>query len=222
MRFVTYYRVSTQRQGASGLGLEAQRAAVAAFVAARGGEVLAERVEVESGRRADRPQLAEALAEAKRLGAVLLIAKLDRLARSVHFIAGLLESGVEVMAADMPEANRFMLHIMSAVAEHEARAISDRTKAALAAAKARGVKLGWSIPERAEEAQRASSKAAAQRVAEADQFAQRVGPMAAALAAEGRSLRQIASELNARGICTPRGKAWQANSVRNLLARVGA
>ena len=200
--------------------MEAQRAAVEAFVAARGGEVLAEKVEVESGKRADRPQLAEALAEAKRLGAVLLIAKLDRLARNVAFISGLLESGVEVQACDMPEANKFMLHIMAAVAEHEAAAISARTKAALAAAKARGVKLGWSIPERAAEAKLASQRAAEGRAAEADQFAARVGPMAAALAAEGRSLRQIASELNARGIATPRGKAWQATSVKNLLARV--
>jgi DNA invertase Pin-like site-specific DNA recombinase len=220
MKFVAYYRVSTQRQGASGLGLEAQRAAVEAFVAARGGVVLAERVEVESGKRADRPQLAEALAEAKRAGAVLLIAKLDRLARNVHFISGLLEAGVEVQAVDMPEANRFLLHVMAAVAEHEAAAISARTKAALAAAKARGVKLGWSIPERAEEAKAASAAAAGRRVAEADKFAGQVGPLVQALAAEGRSLRAIAAELNGRGVTTPRGKAWQATSVMNLLARV--
>ena len=222
MQFVAYYRVSTQRQGASGLGLEAQRAAVEAFVAARGGVVLAERVEVESGKRADRPQLAEALAEAKRAGAVLLIAKLDRLARNVHFISGLLESGVEVQAVDMPEANRFLLHVMAAVAEHEAAAISARTKAARAAAKARGVKLGWSIEGRTEEAKVASATAAERRVAEADRFAGQVGPLAAALAAEGRSLRAVAAELNSRGITTPRGKAWQATSVRNLLARVAA
>lgn len=221
MRFVAYFRVSTQRQGASGLGLEAQRAAVEAFVAQRGGQVLAERVEVESGKRADRPQLAEALAEAKKLGAVLLIAKLDRLARNVHFISGLLEAGVEVQAVDMPEANRFLLHVMAAVAEHEAAAISARTKAALAAAKARGVKLGWSIPERAEEARTASAAAAERRVAEADKFAGQVGPLAAALAAEGKSLRAIAAELNGRGIATPRGKEWQATSVKNLLARAG-
>lgn len=219
MRFVAYYRVSTQRQGASGLGLEAQRAAVEAFVAAHGGVVLAERVEVESGKRADRPQLAEALAEAKRAGAVLLIAKLDRLARNVAFIANLLEAGVEVQACDMPEANRFLLHVMAAVAEHEAAAISARTKAALAAAKARGVKLGWSIEGRAEEAKAASAVAAERRVAEADRFAGQVGPLAEALAAQGKSLRQIAAELNSRGIATPRGKEWQATSVKNLLAR---
>jgi DNA invertase Pin-like site-specific DNA recombinase len=222
MRFVAYYRVSTQRQGASGLGLEAQRSAVEAFVAQRGGQVLAERVEVESGKRNDRPELAEALAEAKRLGAVLLIAKLDRLARNVAFISALLESGVEVQAADMPEANKFMLHIMAAVAEHEAAAISARTKAALAAAKARGVKLGWSIPERGEEAKAASAAAAERRVAEADRFAGQVGPLVQALAGEGRSLRAIAAELNDRGITTPRGKAWAATSVRNVLARLEA
>lgn len=219
MKYVVYYRVSTQRQGASGLGLEAQRSAVEAFVAGRGGEVLAERLEVESGKRKDRPELAEALAEAKRLGAVLLIAKLDRLARSVAFISALLEAGVEVQAADMPSANKFMLHIMAAVAEHEREAISARTKAALGAAKARGVKLGWAIEGRAEEAQRASAAAAERRQAEADRFAGQVGPLAVALAAEGRSLRAVAAELNERGIATPRGKAWAATSVRNLLAR---
>lgn len=133
MKFVTYLRVSTERQGQSGLGLEAQRAAVAAHVFGRG-EVVAEYVEVESGKVAVRPELEKALAEAKREGAILLIAKLDRLSRNVAFIANLLESGVEVAAADMPEANRFVLHIMAAVAEQEGRAISERTKAALAAA----------------------------------------------------------------------------------------
>jgi DNA invertase Pin-like site-specific DNA recombinase len=147
MLFVTYLRVSTDRQGKSGLGLEAQRAAVLDHVTGKG-EIAAEYVEIESGKKNERPQLARALAEAKRIGAVLLIAKLDRLARNVAFIANLLESGVEIAAADMPEANRFLLHVMAAVAEHEAQAISDRTRAALAAAKARGVALGWSMPER--------------------------------------------------------------------------
>ena len=144
MLFVTYLRVSTDRQGKSGLGLEAQRAAVLDHVAGKG-EIAAEYVEIESGKRNERPQLARAMAEAKRIGAVLLIAKLDRLARNVAFIANLLEAGVEIAAADMPEANRFLLHVMAAVAEHEAQAISDRTRAALAAAKARGVALGLSL-----------------------------------------------------------------------------
>lgn len=223
MRYVSYIRVSTQRQGESGLGLEAQQASVQAFVQQRGGEVLSEFVEVESGRKADRPQLEAALAEAKRQGAVLLIAKLDRLARNVAFISTLLESGAEVQAADMPEANKFMLHIMAAVAEQEAEAISARTKAALQAAKARGVALGWAIPSRAGEAKLAAEKgtkiAAAQRIEQADTFAERLRPIVASIA-DGASLRDIAQELNARGIFTPRGKAWQAASVRNLMKRL--
>lgn len=219
MKYVSYIRVSTQRQGQSGLGLEAQQAAVQAFVQQRGGEVLAEFVEVESGRKSDRPQLAAAMAEAKRQGAVLLIAKLDRLARNVAFISALLESGVEVQACDMPEANKFMLHIMAAVAEHEAEAISARTKAALQAAKARGVKLGWAIPSRAQEVKAASASAAHVRIQQADTFAERLRPIVQSFAA-GASLRDIARELNERGILTPRGKEWQAASVRNLLARL--
>jgi DNA invertase Pin-like site-specific DNA recombinase len=217
MRFVTYLRVSTERQGQSGLGLEAQRAAVAAHVLGRG-EVVSEFVEVESGKRADRPQLALALVEAKRAGAVLLIAKLDRLARNVAFIANLLESGVEVTAADMPEANRFVLHIMAAVAEQEGRAISERTIAALAAAKARGVKLGWSSPERVSEQLEAAKKGAAANKARAATFAANVLPVIEQIRAGGASLRQIAAELNARGIKTARGGKWHAMTVRNILS----
>lgn len=219
MKYVSYIRVSTQRQGQSGLGLEAQQAAVQLFIAQRNGEVLAEFVEVESGRKADRPQLAAALAEAKRQGAVLLIAKLDRLARNVAFISALLESGADVQAADMPEANKFMLHIMAAVAEQEAEAISARTKAALAAAKARGTKLGWAIPSRAEEVKAAAVAASQVRIEQADSFAAKILPMVRPLAEAGQSLRQIAAALNSQGIATPRGKEWQAASVKNLLAR---
>jgi DNA invertase Pin-like site-specific DNA recombinase len=216
MKFVTYLRVSTERQGQSGLGLEAQRAAVVSHVLGRG-EVVAEFVEVESGKRADRPELARALAKAKRAGAVLLIAKLDRLARNVAFIANLLESGVEVTAADMPEANRFVLHIMAAVAEQEGRAISERTKAALAAAKARGIKLGWSIPERASEQRQAAKKGAAVNKALALAHAENVLPMIQQTRAEGASLRQIAMKLNARGVKTARGGKWHATTVRNII-----
>lgn len=224
MKYVSYIRVSTQRQGASGLGLEAQQASVQAFVQQRGGEVLAEFVEVESGRKADRPQLAAALAEAKRQGAVLLIAKLDRLARNVAFISTLLESGAEVQAADMPEANKFMLHIMAAVAEQEAEAISARTKAALQAAKARGVALGWAQEGRDAEAHRAAVEkgnavSARVRGAQADTFAERLRPVLASFAA-GASLRDIARELNERGIFTPRGKEWKPAQVSRLLARL--
>lgn len=218
MRFVTYLRVSTERQGQSGLGLEAQRKAVVDYVWGKG-EIAAEYVEVESGKRADRPQLARALAEAKRVGAILLIAKLDRLARNVAFIANLLESGVEIAAADMPQANRFLLHVMAAVAEHEAQAISDRTRAALAAAKARGVALGWSIPGRQEEQRDAARKGASVGVAKADRYAETLRPLVEQLKAQGMALRQIAAELNARNVQTARGGAWHAMTVRNILLR---
>jgi len=218
MIFVSYLRVSTDRQGKSGLGLEAQRKAVLDHVAGKG-EIAAEFVEIESGKRNDRPQLASAIAEAKRTGAVLLIAKLDRLARNVAFIANLLESGADIAAADMPEANRFLLHVMAAVAEHEGRAISDRTRAALAAAKARGVALGWSMPERAAEQLAASRKGAAKNTAKADQHAGNMLPIIQQIEAGGASLRQIAAALNERGIKTARGGLWYAATVRNVLAR---
>lgn len=218
MHFVTYLRVSTDRQGKSGLGLEAQRAAVADRVAGKG-EIAAEYVEIESGKKNDRPQLARALAEAKRIGAVLLIAKLDRLARNVAFIANLLEAGVEIAAADMPEANRFLLHVMAAVAEHEGRAISDRTRAALAAAKARGVALGWSMPGRAGEQHQAARKGAERNAQKADQHAANVLPVIRQIAGGGASLRRTADELNARGIKTARGGQWHAATVRNVMAR---
>ena len=222
MRFVAYYRVSTVRQGKSGLGLDAQKAAVASYVLSKGGEVEFSFVEAESGKNNDRPELQKALAEAKRLGAVLLIAKLDRLARNVAFISHLLEGGVEVTAADMPEANRFMLHVMAAVAEHEGQAISERTKAALAAAKARGVKLGWSMPERQQEQERASAKSAAARKAQADTFAANVLPIIRSLSGQGLSLRGVANALNERNVRTARGGQWQATTVRNILARDSA
>src|SRR5215831_9781263 len=139
-KFIAYFRVSTDKQGRSGLGLEAQKAAVASYVAA--GQLLASYTEVESGRRNDRPALAAAVAACKQHKATLVVAKLDRLARSVYFIASLMEAKVDFVCCDMPTANRLTLHVLSAVAEHEREAISTRTKAALAAAKARGVKLG--------------------------------------------------------------------------------
>lgn len=222
MKFVTYYRVSTARQGQSGLGLEAQKAAVASYVLGAGGDVVTEFTEVESGKRTERPELARALAEAKRQGAVLLIAKLDRLARNVAFIANLLEAGVDVRAADMPEANRFVLHVMAAVAEQEGRAISERTRAALAEAKARGKKLGWAMPSRKGEQRQAAQKGAAVRTAKADAFATNVLPVINELLASGMSLRAIAATLNARGIATARGGKWQAVTVSNVLARANA
>ena len=146
-KLVAYYRVSTRRQARSGLGLEAQQAAVLAFQARSGVEVLTSFTEVETGRRSDRPELAKAIAHAKRAGATLVVAKLDRLARNVAFTSALMESGVDFLACDNPHANRLTIHILAAVAEDEARRISERTKAALAAAKRRGVKLGAARPE---------------------------------------------------------------------------
>jgi DNA invertase Pin-like site-specific DNA recombinase len=216
MKLVTYLRVSTVRQGQSGLGLEAQRAAVDGYVAGRG-EVVGEYVEVESGKNNDRPQLTAALATAKAAGATLLIAKLDRLGRNVHFISGLLEAGVEVCAADNPNANRMMMQMFAVFAEEEGRAISERTKAALAAAKARGVKLGWSKPERASEQRQAAKKGAAVNRARALTHADNVLPLIEQIRAGGASLRQIAAELNARGIKTARGGKWHAATVRNIL-----
>lgn len=218
MEFVTYLRVSTDRQGRSGLGLDAQRKAVSDYVTGKG-QIVAEYVEVESGKRNDRPELARALSDAKKRGAVLLIAKLDRLARNVAFIANLLESGAEVAAADMPEANRFLLHVMAAVAEHEARAISDRTKAALEAAKARGVALGASNPVIREALHQSEAKSIQTRKAKADLHAANVLPLIHAIQARGASLRQIAGELNERDVKTARGGQWHAMTVRNLLQR---
>ncbi len=142
MSFVAYLRVSTDKQGIRGLGIDAQQAAVTRFVGASRGRLLARYVEVESGKRAERPELQQALDHAKQARATLLIAKLDRLSRNVAFISRLLESGVDLLCCDMPQANRLTLHILAAVAEHERQAISERTKAALAAAKARGNPAG--------------------------------------------------------------------------------
>ena len=219
MRFVSYLRVSTDRQGASGLGLEAQRAAVAAHVGARG-ELVAEFLEVESGRDNARPELARALAEARRLRAVLVIAKLDRLARNVAFVSALLESGVEIEAADLPHANRFVMHIMAAVAEEEARAISARTRAALQAAKARGVKLGARNPAIRAGLERGQERSLQTRKAQADAHAATVAPMLQEFQRKGLSLRAMAEELNARGVQTARGGKWHAATVRNAMGRV--
>src|SRR4051795_3734033 len=141
-KWVAYYRVSTQKQGASGLGLEAQREAVAGHLDGGNWQLAAEFTEIESGRKNDRPELAKALATCRRIGATLIIAKLDRLARNVAFVSNLMESGVEFVAVAFPTANRLTIHILAAVAEHEAAMTSTRTKAALAAAKARGTRFG--------------------------------------------------------------------------------
>lgn len=219
VQVVAYVRVSTQRQGASGLGLEAQEHAIAAFCEQHRAKLLTTYREIESGRHNARPQLAKALAHAKRIGATLLIAKLDRLARSVKFIAELLEADVDFRACDIPEANRLLLHIMAAVAENEARAISDRTVAALQAAKARGIALGATNPNsrnltdehRRRGAQRVSEIAAAEYA--------KVLPTLKKLRAQGLGYHLIAKNLNDEGQLTPKGSAWTAMQVRRVLMR---
>jgi len=208
--YVAYYRVSTDRQGKSGLGLDAQRAAVAGYLAGRAA-LLAEFTEIESGKKNDRPQLAAALARCRQHKARLIIAKLDRLARNVHFISGLMESGVEFVAVDMPEANRLTLHILAAVAEHEREMISQRTKAALDQAKVRGTRLGNPHPARSLEQGRASKEA------HLTTYREQFRPLVQQLHNQGLGLRAIARELNGRGILTVQGKQWTAVQVRNLL-----
>ena len=219
-KFVTYYRVSTQRQGRSGLGLEAQRAAVSAFLAGRDAQVLAEFQEIESGTRSDRKQLAGAMLMCRMTKSVLLIAKLDRLARDAHFLLGLEKGGVEFVAADMPFANRLTVGVMALVAEEEAKAVSARTKAALAARKARGLPLGNAATLRP--ADRAgAARAAAVWSLKAAGHAAMVLPAIQEMQASGLSLRAIARDLSARGFATVRGGRWTAAQVSATLRRAG-
>lgn len=211
--FVAYYRVSTERQGRSGLGLGAQTSAVEAHVGRSGGEIIASFQEVESGKRNDRPQLAQALALCKRKKATLVIARLDRLSRNVAFIAGLMESKVEFIACDMPQASKLTLHIMAAMAEHEREMISKRTKEALAVAKARGTKLGNPRPNMEKMWSQWSSQAQAVR--------ERVYPLARQMKDGGMTLAQIAQSLNDRGVKTYRGGSWHASTVGRLLKAAG-
>ncbi len=217
-RFVAYYRVSTARQGASGLGLDGQREAVRVFLNGGVWTLLREFVEVESGRKNDRPQLAAAMAECRLTGATLLVAKLDRLSRNMAFTARLMESGVDFKACDNPHATPLTIHVLAAVAQHEREMISVRTKAALAAAKARGTVLGGFRAASPTLDHLAGLRA---RQDKAAAYAREVGPIAAALRAEGASLRQVAAALMDRGIQTPRGKAWTATGVRTLLNTTG-
>lgn len=216
-RFISYLRVSTDAQGRSGLGLEAQQAAVTTYLNGGNWELVDSFVEVESGRNSDRPELAKALAACKRHKATLVVAKLDRLSRSVAFLARLMEAGVDFVACDNPHANKLMVHMLAAFAEHERDQISARTKAALAAAKARGVKLGG--PKLAD----ARIGAVETLKAGADARAANVLPVVRDIQAAGiTSLNAIASTLNARGVPTARGGMWTHQGVKNLLARASA
>ncbi len=212
--FVCYCRVSTPAQGVSGLGLEAQSAAVRGMLKP-GDAMIASFVEIESGKRSDRPELAKALAECKRRKATLAIAKLDRLARNVHFISGLMESGVDFVCADSPEADRTFLQMAAVFSEWEGRKISERTRDALAAAKARGVKLGNPV-----NLSEAAAKGREATQAQADQFAANVIPVIDAIKSSGiTTLAGIASALNNRGVKTQRGGSWFPTTVVNVVKR---
>ena len=217
-RFVSYLRVSTVKQGASGLGLEAQRQAVAQYLNGGRWTLLAEFVEIESGKRSDRAQLAAAIERCKLTGATLLVAKMDRLTRDLYFLTGLQQSGVKFVAVDNPQANELTVHILAAVAQAEGKAISARTKAALAAAKARrkeanlpslGGYRGGPVPN--------AAAATAARRARADAFSARLRPMVTEMRNNGMSLRQIAAALAEQGIQTSRSGAWSAVAVSAIL-----
>ncbi len=207
------------RQGRSGLGLEAQQRAVADYLGTNGWEVVAGHTEVESGKRDDRPELAKALAACRVHGATLIIAKLDRLSRNVAFISALMDAGTDFVAVDFPQANRLTVHILAAVAEHEREMTSARTKAALAAAKARGVKLGR--PQNLSRGDVGTRRSAEVRTARAAARARDLAPTIGELREGGAtSLRALARGLNGRGIPAPRGGTWHASQVRNLLRRM--
>jgi DNA invertase Pin-like site-specific DNA recombinase len=217
-KFIAYHRVSTQKQGASGLGLEAQKATVLGYLNGGHWQLIEEFIEIETGKGADaldrRPQLKLAMAACKKAGATLVFAKLDRLARNVHFISGLIESGIEFVAADMPQANKVMFHMHAAMAEWERDQISARTKAALAAAKARGVVLGATGPtnlKRCLEARKAAANAKAAPLANVMREMQ----------ARKLSLRGMAAELNALGVTASNGGQWSAVQVQRAISRLG-
>jgi DNA invertase Pin-like site-specific DNA recombinase len=235
-KWISYLRVSTDRQGASGLGLEAQRTSVTDFLNGGHWKLIKEFVEVESGKRADRPELEAALAACRLHGAKLLIAKIDRLSRDAHFLLGLDKAGVDFVAADMPNANRLTVGIMAMVAEEERRMISVRTKAALQAAKARGTKLGGrrrhviGINDRGKKVYGEVVSGSADDLTKAraviqqrtDARASDIAPTIKALQAAGAtSLRAIAAKLNEAGIPTAKGNGtWSAVQVQRVLARI--
>ncbi len=219
-KFVTYYRVSTVQQGRSGLGLEAQKAAVGAHLRQHGGVELASFVEVESGKLNQRPQLQAALLRCRQTRATLLVAKLDRLSRNAAFLMNLRDSGVKFQAVDLPEANTLTVGLLAVLAQHEREVIGQRTRAALQARKARGLPLGTPRDLSAYQPA-AAAKGRSVIVAKAREYARLIAPEIAAARAVGcTSLRQIAAYLNDRNVTTPRGKLWTAAAVRNALARI--
>lgn len=224
-KYIGYFRVSTKRQGQSGLGLDAQREAVSNYLKSVNGQLVAEFTEVEHGTRKGnhRPQLAAALAQCRLHGATLIIAKLDRLARNVAFVSHLMESGCEFTACDFPQANRLTIHILAAVAEHEAEMISTRTKLALAAAKRKGIVLGGDRGNCAQIARKGNKASALVRSEQAQRRSADLLPVIEVIRAEGaQSLRQIAQGLNQRGILTARGGEWSASQVSRIMEHAAA
>jgi DNA invertase Pin-like site-specific DNA recombinase len=220
-KYVAYYRVSTAKQGASGLGLEAQQEAVRSYLNGGDWSLVSEVIEVESGKRNDRPKLAEALRLCRTRKATLIIAKLDRLARNLNFISNLMEAKADFVAVDFPQANRLTVHILAAVAEHEALMISSRTKSALQAAKARGVKLGGDRAGIiASQSPKGVAASATIRAARSQKHAADIMATIREAQANGAtSLRQIADYLNIRSESAPRGGSWSAIQVSRVLAR---
>jgi DNA invertase Pin-like site-specific DNA recombinase len=218
--FVVYLRVSTDKQGEKGLGIEAQRAAVSAYLKTKGGIAVKEVVEVESGRDPERKQLLEAIKQCKRRKAVLLIAKLDRLARNVRFLENLKATGVRFVAADLPEADETHTQMLSVFAEHEARAVSTRTKAALAASKKQLGRINTPIEDLREMGLKGGAIRGRNMKKSADEFAELF--LSEISKHEGKSAREIARLLNADGLKTTRGKEWSAVQVQRVLRRGAA
>jgi DNA invertase Pin-like site-specific DNA recombinase len=220
-KFVAYLRVSTDKQGRSGLGIDAQLATITSYLNGGAWELLQKFREVESGKNSKRPRLQEAMDECKRTGATLIIAKLDRLSRDPDFIGMVMKSSIDFVACDMPEANRFTIRIMAALAEKEREMISERTTAALKAAKARGIPLGK--PENATPEGRRKGIAASREVRQnkADSFARETRPIIEDYQRDGLSLRVIAAKLTERNILTARGKtaSWSHVAVKKILDR---
>lgn len=232
--FISYKRVSTDKQGANGLGIQAQEAAVYNYIQSVGGVLIAEYKEVESGRNCERPELEKALSHARRSKATLIVAKLDRLSRNVAFLSALMEGNVPFVACDNPHATNFTLHILAAVAEHEAKMTSERTKAAMAVCKARGVRFGSAIPgfwqgtasdgtpmeeKRRQGLAKAHVVAARMKKEAARRAYLDILPIIREQKASGKSLQQIADHLNETGHTTRTGKRWNPMIVWRVLRR---
>ncbi len=216
MQAFAYFRVSTTKQGRSGLGLESQQTAIRDFCEREGVELLGEFTEVESGKNSDRPVLADALAQAKKVGATIIVSKLDRLSRDVHYISGLMSHRVPFLVTELgKDCDPFLLHIYAALSEKERQMISQRTKAALAQAKNRGVVLGNQTNLADAQAQGQASNSAG-----ADEFAAKLFPIIKAYRDAGKTLREIATALDASGIKTARGGKWAAAQVGAIIKRI--